>query len=84
MAAPFRERVRLSVYGVRAILRCRGTVPASIGHWLAACPVTASPASWPEPGGCPGGVTAALGAGFILTIPTPSGTETIPAEALLA
>ena len=58
MAAPFRERVRLSVYGVRAILRCRGTVPASIGHRLAACPVTASPASWPEPGGCPGGVTA--------------------------
>jgi hypothetical protein len=51
MAAPFRQRVRLSVHGARAILPCRGTVPASIGRWLAAGPLQPTNHRGLRPGG---------------------------------
>ena len=82
MAAPFRQRVRLSVYGARAILRCRGTVPASIGRWLAAGPLQPANHRGLSPGTARAAPLPVSGAGFTLAVPTPPGTEAIPAEAL--
>lgn len=84
MAAPFRQRVRLSVYGTRAILRCRGTVPASIGRWLAVGPLQSANHRGLSPGTARAAPLPVSGAGFTLAVPTPPVTEAIPAEALPA
>jgi hypothetical protein len=71
MAAPFRQRVRLSVYDTRAILRCRGTVPASTGRWLAAGPLHTVNHRGLSPGIARAAPLPVSGAGFILAVPTP-------------
>lgn len=84
MGAPFRQRVQLSVYGTQAILRRRGTVPASIGRWLAVGPLQPVNHRGLSSGTARAAPLPVSGAGLILAVPTPPVTEAIPAEAMPA